>query len=81
MMPDTVANKMKSIEPSLAVMVCRALGERSLAGVEDSWRLFLVSEKVSTRNTRGEKGRLEGEGKGSSGRGGVLARDMAAAKA
>ena len=56
-MPDTVAHSMEGMEPSPAVMVCRAWGDRSWTMSGESWRLFLVSAKISARTVRGGRGR------------------------
>ena len=80
-MPETVAQRMERMDPSPAVMDCRAWGERSCTKSGLSWRLSLVSAKISARKARGGEGREEGDGEGGSWRRGVLAREMAAAKA
>ena len=48
-MPDTLTHRMKSMEPSPAMIFCKALGERSVTRLGDSWRLFLISENICTR--------------------------------
>ena len=65
-MPETVAQRIERIEPSPAVIVWRAWGERSWTRSGFSWRLFLVWEKISARKARGGNGWAEGEGEGGS---------------
>jgi len=80
-MTETVAHRMQRVEPLPAVMVWRAWDERSWTMSGLSCRLFLVSETISARNARGGDGRTEGDGEGGSWRRGVLAWEMAVAKA
>ena len=76
-----VAQRIERMEPLLPVMGWKAWGERSCTRSGLSWRLFLVCEKVSARNTRGGEGQEEGNREGGSWRPGELAREMAAVKA
>jgi len=64
--PETVTQRMERKEPTLAVMVCRAWGDRSWTRLGLSWRLFLVSEKISARKARGEEGREDRDAEGCS---------------
>jgi len=79
-MPDTGAYSIQSIDPSPAGMVSRAWGDRLWTRSEESWRLFLVSAKISARKAKGGAGRWDGEREAGSTRWGVLAWEMAAAK-
>jgi len=80
-MPETVAESIEGMEPSPAVMVWRAWCERSWTRSGLSWTLFLVSEKISARKARGGEEREQGDDEGVSWRRGLLAWEMAAAKA
>jgi len=80
-MPETVAQRMERMEPSVAVMDWRTWGDRSCSRSGLSWRLFLVSEKICARKARGREGREEGDSEECSWRQGALTPDMAAAKA
>jgi len=65
-MPETVAQRMQRMELSPAVIEWRAWGERSCTKSGLSWRLFLVSAKISARKARGGAGREDGDGEGGS---------------
>jgi len=60
-MSETVAHKMQRVEPSRAVIVWRACGERSWKRLGLSFRLCLVPEKISSSNARGGNGLVKGE--------------------
>ena len=80
-MPETVAQRMERMDPSPAVMDWSERGERSWTKSRFSWRLSLVSAKISPRKARGGDVYPEGEVEGGFSRRGVLSREMAAAKA
>jgi len=61
-MPETVAQRIERMDPSNAALVWSASGERSWTRSGFSWRLSLVSEKISVRKVRGGDGCAEGEG-------------------
>jgi len=66
MMPETVAHRIDRMDPSLAVMDCSERGDRSWTKSGFSWRLFLVSAKISAKKARGGDVCPEGEGEGGS---------------
>jgi len=80
-MPETVAQIMERMYPSPAVMDWSERGERSWTKSGFSWRLSLVSAKISARKTRGGNVCPAGEGEGGSWSHRVLTQEMAAAKA
>ena len=65
-MPETVAEKIERMDPSLAVIDWSARGKRSGTKSRFSWRLFLVSVKISVRKARGGDVCPEVEGEGGS---------------
>ena len=72
---DGGGQRTERMEPSPTVKIWSACGDRSWTRSGFSWRLSLVSLKISDRKARGGDGCVEGEGEG------VMAREMAAAKA
>ena len=72
---------METVEPLPAVMVRRVWGHRSWTRSPLSYRLFLVSEEISVRKVSGGVGLTDGDGDQDSGKGGMLAPKIAAAKA
>jgi len=61
-MPETVAQRMERMDPSPAVMDWSERGERSWTKSGFSWRLSLVSAKISARKARGGDICPEGDG-------------------
>jgi len=63
-MPETVAQRMERMDPSPAVIDWSKCGERSWTKSRFSWRLSLVSAKISAWKVRGGDVCPEGEGEG-----------------
>jgi len=64
-MPETVAQRLERMEPSLALIVWSAW-EGSWTNSGFSLRLALVSARISARKARGRDGWAEGMGQGGS---------------
>ena len=80
-MPETVAHRMDTMEPSPADMVWWALGERLGTSEGSRRRAFLVSAKMSPRKVRGGEVLAARDSEAGSVRRGVLALLIAWAKA
>ena len=61
-MPETVAQRIERMDPSPAVMDWNERGDRSWTRSGFSWRLSLVSAKISARRASGGDVCPEGEG-------------------